>query len=275
MKRLVIVGVYIIATLFLVGHEARSETVKFESGARPPSPLKVRIAKQKGEPIPKGVPGIEVKGFLAKPQGKGQFPAVVILRACGGITTHAYRDWPDYLTGLGYAVLTVDSFGSRGLGKCLNDLELNNMLNDAYGALDYLTTQTDIDGERIAVFGFSNGGDAVNTIGSINYRNSGPVFKAGISFYGSCGFLIGTEEAIHLPLMEIFGDNDPEANGCSGLGKNSRLKIEILPDTYHKFDEKESSHRTNHLGTKMLYSPEATKKAKELSKAFLAEHLDK
>ena len=61
-----------------------------------------------------------VSGLISKPDGKGPFPAVVLLHSCGGFTSHVTSDWPSYLTGLGYVVLSVDTFGSRGFARCPN-----------------------------------------------------------------------------------------------------------------------------------------------------------
>ena len=107
-----------------------------------------------------------VSGLLFKPEGTGPFPAVVLLHTCGGIKPHVTRHWPDYLTGLGYAVITVDTFGSRSFERCPVPLSwrevYQKMTRDAYGALDYLASLPDVDGTRIAVMGFSLGANAIN-----------------------------------------------------------------------------------------------------------------
>ncbi len=186
---------------------------------------------------------------LAKPEGKGPFPAVVLLHACGGVTGNVSTDWPNYLTKLGYAVLTVDTFGSRGVEKCPSRVKFFHMFSDAYAALDALAKRPDIDGDRVAVFGYSMGGVVVNDIAISSFRNKIPYFKAGISFYGYCSRISGSQDEVRFPLMEIFGDKDTETKDCVGLKENSKFKIVILPDTYHDFDTTEFSGRTNHLGT--------------------------
>jgi dienelactone hydrolase len=59
-----------------------------------------------------------VKGLLAKPEGPGPFPAVILLHSAGGLSGAVGHEWPDYLTKLGYVTLSVDTFGSRGFGYC-------------------------------------------------------------------------------------------------------------------------------------------------------------
>ena len=39
----------------------------------------------------------QINGFLAKPEGNGPFPAVILLHTCGGVENHTKRVWPDAL----------------------------------------------------------------------------------------------------------------------------------------------------------------------------------
>ncbi len=105
-----------------------------------------------------------IGGLFAKPTGKGPFPAIVLLHTCGGVLAQVSEDWPNFFTANGYAALTVDTFGSRNAGKCPSAwyLESEAMVNDVYGALDYLARHSDIDSERIAVMGFSLGASAIS-----------------------------------------------------------------------------------------------------------------
>lgn len=104
-----------------------------------------------------------VSGLLSKPEGQGPFPTVVILHTCGGFTSHVSQDWPSYLSGLGYVVLSVDTFGSRGYARCPNPyMARQPYVKDAYGALDYLANQPFVDRNRIAVMGFSMGANHIN-----------------------------------------------------------------------------------------------------------------
>jgi dienelactone hydrolase len=57
-------------------------------------------------------------GYLAKPDGSGPFPAVVILHGCGGFFS-SYASVADDLQWEGYVALAVDSLGPRGNSRCL------------------------------------------------------------------------------------------------------------------------------------------------------------
>jgi len=265
-------GALIVSALLLAHGLARAETITFESGAKPPSPFQVRLAKKQGKPIPRGAPGLTVKAELARPDGAGPHAAIVILHTCGGIMRHTSDDWPAFLTKLGYATMTVDTFGSRRLGPCPNGLKPTTMLDDAFGALDFLAGQPFIDAKRIAVIGFSIGGIVVNEIAATEHRISDIQFRAGMSFYGNCQTLLGVEHQLHMPIIEIFGEHDPETADCRKLSPGSRLMVTELPDAYHRFDVEESTGRKNALGTVMRYSAEATFHARAIAKGFLARY---
>ena len=265
-------GSLILTMSLMAQNVALAETITFESGAKHPSPFQTRLAKNQGMPIPKGTPGVEVSAELAKPNGEGPHPAIVILHTCGGIMRHTSHDWPVFLKELGYAVLAVDTFASRGLGTCPNGLKHSTMLEDAFGALDFLANQKFIDAKRIGVFGFSKGGIVVNEIAATLHRVSNNQFLAGISFYGNCETLLGVEHQLLMPVSEIFGEHDTEMVSCKKLGASTKLQVNILPDAYHNFDVQESSGRKNSLGTDMRYSAEAVSKAREIAKAFLIKH---
>lgn len=215
-----------------------------------------------------------ISGVIAKPEGTGPFPAVVILHACGGVTQHINAGWPTYLTGIGYVVLAVDTFGSRGYGKCPNPVSSFSTLfvKDAYGALDYLAKQPFIDANRIAVIGFSAGATHINNAlipGRV--RKSGERdFRAAIAFYGRCAAIAKGSIA----LMEVIAEHDSYSWGCTNkLTMNPQIEVHVLAGAYHAFDSPEYSGRTDPGGNRMLYSAAATNEAREYAKAFLKKHL--
>ncbi len=272
------IGSLIVALSLLIPGVALAETITFESGAKPPSPFQVRLARNQAKPIPKGVPGVEVKAELAMPKGvgggadDGPHPAIVLLHTCAGVMKHVSHDWPEFLNGLGFVTLTVDSFGSRGLGACPNGLTHATMIEDAFGALDYLAAQEFVDPKRIGVFGFAKGGIVVNEIAGTEHRISDIGFLAGISFYGSCEPILGVEHQLHMLSTVIYGEHDTEMQSCKKLIPNPKLEVMVLRNTHHGFDVEETSGRKNAQGTLMRYDAKATSKARAVVQAFLAEY---
>ena len=219
----------------------------------------------------------KIFGFLFKPKEPGPSPAVVLLHHCGGVTELVTEDWPEYLTRLGYVVLTVDSYGSRGVQRCTRENLFetqSNMIKDAYGALDALAELPIVDGKRVAVIGFSEGASVINKriIAWKLDRKEGLQFKAAISFYGRCtGMLLYGKDDI--PSLQIIPELDVHAATCIQIGKTTDVEYLLLKGARHSFDDPRTSGRYDSWGNLMEYSPAATAKAEEATKNFLAKHL--
>lgn len=223
----------------------------------------------------------EISGLLAKPEGAGPFPAVVLLHTCGGVKPHVSNDWPAYLKGLGYVTLTVDTFGSRGLGPCGNALHpsgpgrkteaYHEITRDAYGAFDYLARQPYVAKDRIAVIGFSLGANAINSYLIHAPRTSAGNFKAAVGVYGRCHDLWRYKPG-PTPLMELAGELDERhIEACRTV--RPPIEVHVLPGAYHSWDDPQASGKIADAGDYMRYDRNTTDKSRELVKDFLARHL--
>ena len=139
-------------------------------------------------------------GFLYRPETKTPSPAIVFLHGCSGLgrlhsETNTYRAWAEQLVGDGYAVLSVDSAGSRGFGAtCGPGAPRKTMYRyrpgDAYAALAFLQSRAFIKSNRIGLIGWSQGGGIVLlTISEHSIGRPHPPprhdFKAAVAFYPS------------------------------------------------------------------------------------------
>lgn len=217
-----------------------------------------------------------VTATLAKPDGEGPYPAVVLLHSCGGILPHVADEWPQFLVSLGYVALTVDTFGSRGLAPCPNPLAgigppqdaHRELVRDAWGALDYLGTLPFVQGHRVAVMGFSLGGDALNGFLLQQPRRGPRDFDAGIALYGSCEALKGMPA--RLPMLQLAGELDrASADTCRPLAP--LMEVHVLPGAHHAWDSRGSPGAPG--GTHAGYSAEATQRSRQLVRDFLARQL--
>jgi hypothetical protein len=100
------------------------DVVYFQSASVPPTPLKQRLAKERGV-IAHVEPGIMIAGEMLRPTDDGPFPALVILHGCGRLSPRTGQIRAERYVSWGYVVLQFDSFAARGiesgLGKtCLN-----------------------------------------------------------------------------------------------------------------------------------------------------------
>ncbi len=222
---------------------------------------------------------IKLKAILFTPESSGPHPIVVLLHSCGGPSQNTTRDWPSFLTGIGYAVLSIDSLGPRKMKRCTQmEDRMHQVLQgrDALGALDYLATQSSIDVGKAAVMGFSSGAMSINNV-IVGGRITSPAkrtFKAAISVYGTCKFIID-HTAKDIPLVAIGGEHDNfHTDPCVTASKFEGLDVFVLKGAYHSFDAtKFKTPKKDPWGTKMLYSSSATAEARKITKAFLAHHL--
>jgi dienelactone hydrolase len=218
-----------------------------------------------------------IKGILSKPEGEGPFPAVVLLHTCGGLKSHVTQDWPNFLTDLGYVVLTVDSFGPRWLNSCGQLIGWKILqAEDAFGALEYLATLPAVNPDRIGVMGFSAGAIAINSVLANQMKTDSDKnsFRAAIAMYGHCRELFNYYEN-SVPLLEIMGEYDTQNTpSCIDAGKNfPGLKVEVLPGAHHAFDNFGASGTTGRGGSCMQYSESATQRARKLTKEFFSKYL--
>lgn len=226
----------------------------------------------------------QINGLLAKPEGNGPFPGVVLLHTCGGVQNHTARVWPDALKQKGYVTLTVDSFGSRGLSRCPNALvgstaDFLQLSEDAFGGLDYLAGLSFVDKERIAVVGFSLGGwvikDGILAYTLVRPRGANR-FKAAVSLYGGCGTYFRAFNGTYpFHLLEIAGEKDLNVlQGCRTV-KNPEFQMRVLNGAYHAWDQEDATTiRPDVVGNPRLYDYRATRESESIVLEFLATNLN-
>ena len=191
-----------------------------------------------------------------QPEGAGPFPAVVILHSCAGMGPHV-RGWMGELAARGFASLAVDSFTNRGGGVCLQPVyvpaTVEEMVDDAMAALEELRARPGIDGNRIAVVGFSYGAGAALRLASPWHRSGGPRFAAVVAFYPLCSDE-HLRADIDTPTLILMGENDNDtpgmASGCVARVRalqrrvDKPLRIRLFAGLGHAFDLVDREART-------------------------------
>jgi dienelactone hydrolase len=222
----------------------------------------------------------KISAILSKPEGKGPFPAMVLLHTCAGMEAHVSHDWPKYLSSQGYVTLSADSFGSRNIDNCdgqsrnLLKRALQEITRDAYGALQYLSSLPYVDQKKIGVMGFSLGAYVINMnliapkVQRMVRFTFGNNFRAGIGFYGKCKSLKRIR-AIPFSLIQIVGSEDVHAEDCADLNHQS-VKVYIIEGAHHRFDGYTSGSARNSSGSNSVYSEQARDQSREITLNFLA-----
>src|SRR5215470_11498320 len=161
-----VIAVMLWSAVRVLGGNALAVTpavVEFEGASQPLGGLQRRLARERGE-NPKDIPGDRLRGFLAKPDGNGPFPAVVALHGCSSLHEAGVQSASERLVSWGYVALLVDSYTTRSIDHTCTperyEAEQSNIFKrtfDAYGALLFLVRQPFVDARRVAVVGSSQG----------------------------------------------------------------------------------------------------------------------
>jgi len=197
---------------------------------------------------------VTIAGELRFPRIKMQrFPVVILVHGSGGVSGYV-DDWAHELNAMGVAVFILDSFTGRGLYKVNNDqskLGRLTMIVDAYRALDLLAQHKHIDAARIALMGFSRGGQvtlyaSLKRFQQLHGSISGHEFAAYIPFYPSCITRYKDDENIASRPVRIFhgsADNYNPVAPCriyvEQLRKNGKDVVLLeYANAHHVFDYK-------------------------------------
>src|SRR5258708_33802414 len=98
-------------------------------------------------------------------EAKDRYPAVIIVHTIGGYLEANEGQAAAELRKSGFATLTYDSFvarGMTGLASRSGPGVIPSTVADAYAALQLLADQPKIDANRIAIVGFSLGGEVAH-----------------------------------------------------------------------------------------------------------------
>jgi len=157
-------------------------------------------------------------GALRIPRGEGRLPVVVLQHGSGGMAANIEM-WSRELNALGVSTLALDGFTGRGLASVNTNQALLGRLNfvlDIYRALDVLAKHPRIDPQRIALMGFSRGGQAT-LYASLKrfhklWNRSGTEFAAYIPFYPDCATTFVADTEVADRPIRIFGGTQDDYN---------------------------------------------------------------
>src|SRR6266581_6446659 len=158
---------------------------------------------------------VTIAGELRIPRGvNGRMPAVVLLHGSGGVGPGPEL-WAKHFNEMGIAAFLLDSFSARGIVSTSADQALLgrlNMILDAYRSHEVLAAHPRIDPARIAVMGFSRGGQSALYSSMKRFQqmwNPRAAFAAYIPLYASCSTtFIGDTDLSPAPIRQFHGAAD-------------------------------------------------------------------
>ena len=231
-----------------VGHcevpQAGANQVSFQSSTY--SDFRQLLAREAGPAI------VTVHANLAFPEeARDRYPAVVIAHTIGGYIEANEGQEAAELRRSGFATLTYDSFAARGmtdLASRSGSGVIASTVADAYAALRLLASQPKIDANRIAIVGFSLGGEVAHLTAFEPLRSAldlGQVRFAGhVAFYpaGVYGAIAERGAYTGSPVLMLLGEKDdnlPVAKIESYLayarsaGNPTPIEVVTYPGAYH------------------------------------------
>ena len=195
---------------------------------------------------------VTVKAYLGFPeQVRDRYPAVIVVHTIGGYREANEGYAAAELRKAGFATLTYDSFAARGTtGAALSGSSgyLPIGVADAYAALRLLSGEPRIDANRIAIVGFSYGGEVAHLAAFETLRSAldaGPGrFAAHVAFYPAGNFGAIAEPGAYTgsPVLMLLGGKDdnlpvPKIESylayARAAGAPTPIETVIYPGAYH------------------------------------------
>ena len=211
-------------------------------------------------------------GLLVAPEGKGPFPAVVVIQEWWGLNDWV-KDQARALAKEGYVALAVDLYHGKVADKqeeahqLMSGLSSDVALRDLKGAYAYLQSRADVRKGHTGAIGWCMGG-----MYALKLATEEPGLKAAVAYYGAPPTDAAALARIKAAVMGNYGAEDkgpsPEQvkafeGAMTKLGKP--VDVKIYPGAGHAFANPNNPWKG--------YREEAAKDAWARTLAFFAKHL--
>jgi carboxymethylenebutenolidase len=186
--------------------------------------------------------GSTTPGFLARPQGDGPFPGVIVIQEWWGLNDNI-KDIAQRFASEGFAAFAPDLYHGRvtrepdQAQKMMMQLDMPLAARELVMATEYLAGQKYINGRGIGATGFCMGGGLAMTLACKT-----PLVKAVAPFYGFPPDPIDLVEAIAGPMLLVFAENDAwiTADARNKLTEalkrhGKQFEEKVYPGTHHGF----------------------------------------
>jgi carboxymethylenebutenolidase len=213
--------------------------------------------------------GQTIRALLVRPEDGGRNPAIVILHGAGG-ATESHKAYARRLAEAGFVALLPDLASIR-----LRPSEPAGLLrNEIAGAVSLLKGRREVDGGRLGLLGFAQGGERA-LFAAISFPTT---FKAVVQYYSPIAYAPmnlelaagNTASKIRSPVLILHGEDDQlvPVEHARQLEEALRLagkpfEIIFFPGADHGFDQEGEP----------WYNPVAAREAETSVLAFFARHL--
>ena len=214
-----------------------------------------------------------VKGVLYTPDGKGPFPAVMVIHEWWGLNDWV-KEQASKLAGEGYAALAIDLYRGKvatspeEAHEIMRGVPEDRAARDLDAAFKYLQSLSNVKKNKIGAIGWCMGGGY-----ALDVALTQPELAADVINYGHLATDEESLKKINAPILGLFGAQDrgipPESvkqfqSTLEKLGK--KVEITIYPDAGHAFENPNN---------KDGYRPKDAADAWSKTVSFLAANLKK
>ncbi len=210
------------------------------------------------------------EGYLARPEGDGPFPGIVIIHEAFGLNENI-KDIARRFADQGYVAFAVDLFAGRNRVICMFRFMSGQLLNslnssgvhDLKAALGFLSAQPGVDDSRLGAVGYCMGGSF-----AIAWACADDRLKAIAPYYGTNPRPLEAVARL-CPVVGSYPGNDFTASSGRKLDVeldryNVPHDIKIYPGAKHSFFNDTSRNS---------YNEAAAKDSWERVLAFFGEHI--
>jgi carboxymethylenebutenolidase len=184
-----------------------------------------------------------VQGMLYAPEGKGPFPALVVIHEWWGLNDWV-KDQASKLAHQGYVTLAVDLYRGKvattpdEAHEIMRGVPEDRAARDLHAVVEYLKAQSNVKKDRIGSIGWCMGGGY-----SLNVALQEPTLAAAVINYGHLATDADSLQKINAAMLGIFGGQDrgipvEDVKKFEQTLKQQGKKVEIViyPDAGHAFE---------------------------------------
>ena len=184
-----------------------------------------------------------VQGILYAPEGKGPFPALVVIHEWWGLNDWV-KEQASKLADEGYVTLAVDLYRGKvattpdEAHEIMRGVPEDRAARDLHAAVEFLRSQSNVKKARIGSIGWCMGGGY-----SLNVALQEPALAAAVINYGHLAVDADSLKKVHAAVLGIFGGqdrgipvDDVKKFGQALDQQGNKVEIVIYPDAGHAFE---------------------------------------
>lgn len=184
-----------------------------------------------------------VQGMLYIPEGKGPFPALVVIHEWWGLNDWV-KEQASRLADEGYVALAVDLYRGKvattpdEAHEIMRGVPPDRAARDLHAAVEFLSSQPDVRKDRIGSIGWCMGGGY-----SLDVALQEPTLTAAVINYGHLATDTASLKKINASILGIFGGqdrgipvDDVKKFEQALKQQGNRVEVVIYPDAGHAFE---------------------------------------